>query len=708
MTKTRKIILISALLLIVAALIFFCVQRGKAPEETPAENPTVATQDALQAAVQLSSAAETAWQNGTAQCITLSDEGSTASAPGVQIAGNTVTVTSSGIYSVSGTLTEGQLAVDCGDTVVLILDGVEISNAADAAIRVADAAHTLIYLPEGSANRLTSGTEQEITAASENADLESAAGAALYAKDSLSIAGSGKLTVGGYINNAVATTDHLTVLGGELELAAVNNGLKGKDSVTVLDGKISIHSGNDGIKSSNEADEACGNIDIRGGEINIVSLGDGVNAEKNLSVAAGSITVSAGDTETIGSRKSVQSFDNMPGGKREAGSMPQPGEAPPDLPDGMEQGSFPGAPGGMTPPDGEAPPDLPDGMEQGGFPGAPGGMTPPDGETPPEIPDSNGERMDAGTFDEMRGQGGMRGDFSDPEETDEASTKGLKCGGDLTVSGGSITVNSVDDCIHANGSITVTGGSFLLRTDDDGFHADDTLTVADGDITVSQSYEGLEGHFIYLNGGNISVTASDDGINARGGSSAMFGGMHAAAGTDDASLPVLKISGGTICVNADGDGLDSNGDLIVEGGTILVDGPTNSGNGALDSGTENGGSILCNGGTILAIGASGMEESFESDSAQCSFIKNFSGTMQAGTQITITDESGKTIFEHKSAKTFNSVVFSSPELVLGRTYTITVGDQTETIQIESISNGTSSGFGMPGGFGEHNGRPEMP
>ena len=308
----------------------------------------------------------------------------------------------------------------------------------------------------------------------------------------------------------------------------------------------------------------------------------------------------------------------------------------------------------------------------------------------------------------MRSKGGTRGDFSDMFDREwsygsdsEASTKGLKSGGDLTVSGGSITVNSVDDCIHANCSITVTGGTFLLSTGDDGFHADDTLTVSDGDITISKSYEGLEGHLIYLSGGNISVTSSDDGVNANGGSSDMFGRMPNQTNTDDSSLPVLKISGGTLYVNADGDGLDSNGDLIIEGGITIVDGPTNDGNGALDSGSENGGTIVCNGGTIIAIGASGMAESFESDSTQCSFIKNFSGTMSAGTQIAITDENGKTIFEHKSAKSFNSIVYSSPELVLGSTYTITVGDQDETITTESISNGASSGFGMPGSFGGH-------
>ena len=808
MTKTVKIILISALSAGLAALVIYCVRFGKTPEEKLSENPTVSTEDALQTAEQLSAATETAWHNGTAKHIMLSDGGSSASASGVQIQGNTVTITLSGIYNVSGVLTEGQLAIDCDDTVALILDGAEITNSTDAAICVSNADHTLIYLPEGSNSKLISGTEQEIKAANGNTDIESASGAALYARDSISFAGSGKLAAYGYINNAVATTDHLIVLSGELELAAVNNGLKGKDSVTILDGKITIHSGNDGIKSSNDIDTDCGNIDIRGGEINIISLGDGVQAEKNLSVEEGIITISAGDIETIDSGKSVQSFENLPDnmrngmngkwfeslqtegitknddgsitvspeaaeqllsmakeffgssdvtleditactsyealmelfgvgmnfdffetpGRMEDGSMPPSGEIPPDMLNDTEQGGFPGNggemgfpgnQGSMNPQRGETPPKLPNGTEQGGFPENQGGMNPQDGETPPEMPQGTqpqdrGGRIDRGTDNQtnpsgdMRDHGGMRGDFSDMFDREwsygsdsEASTKGLKSGGNLTVSGGSININSVDDCIHANGSITVTGGTFLLSTGDDGFHADDTLTVSDGDITISKSYEGLEGHLIYLSGGNISVTSSDDGVNANGGSSDMFGRMPNQTNTDDSSLPVLKISGGTLYVNADGDGLDSNGDLIVEGGITIVDGPTNDGNGALDSGSENGGTIVCNGGTIIAIGASGMAESFESDSTQCSFIKNFSGTMSAGTQIAITDENGKTIFEHKSAKSFNSIVYSSPELVLGSTYTITVGDQDETITTESISNGASSGFGMPGSFGGH-------
>lgn len=213
-----------------------------------------------------------------------------------------------------------------------------------------------------------------------------------------------------------------------------------------------------------------------------------------------------------------------------------------------------------------------------------------------------------------------------------------------------------------------------------------------------QSYEGLEAHLIYIGGGDISVTASDDGLNANGGQS-MLGGMfpngkgESKAENENSTTPTLKITGGKLYVNAGGDGLDSNGDLIIDGGDIAVDGPVNGANGALDSGTENGGSILCNGGTVIAIGASGMAETFEDTSKQCSFIKSFDSSFEAGTVITISDEQGNVIYKHTSAKSFSSIVFSSPDLKLGSTYTITMGDETDTVTIESISNGGSPSFG---------------
>lgn len=48
-------------------------------------------------------------------------------------------------------------------------------------------------------------------------------------------------------------------------------------------------------------------------------------------------------------------------------------------------------------------------------------------------------------------------------------------------------------------------------------------------------------------------------------------GFNTGSGTEC----LLTISGGTLKVNASGDGLDSNGNLIIEGGEIYVSGPTN-------------------------------------------------------------------------------------------------------------------------------------
>ena len=363
------------------------------------------------------------------------------------------------------------------------------------------------------------------------------------------------------------------------------------------------------------------------------------------------------------------------------------GEQPPDMPSRGE---------GMN---GEAPPDMP-AMGEGMNGEPPQGM--PQGTPPPDRGEQAGGRG-FGRPDGMRGQENMRGGFTgrtDPKQRNDvistASTKGLKSGGDLTVTGGSITVTSADDCVHANGSITVSGGTLLLASGDDGLHADDTVTLLGGEVTVSQAYEGIEGRFIEIGGGVIAVTATDDGLNASGGEgSFQFGRMP--GNMENTVLPSLHISGGTLSVNADGDGLDSNGDLIVEGGTVTVDGPTNGGNGALDSGSESGGRILCNGGTILAIGSSGMAETFGGDSAQCSFIHNYSETFPAGTKIVISDENGETLFEHTSLKPFDSILFSSPLLTLGKTYTVSAGEQTDAVTMESVSNGGS--FAMPGGFG---------
>lgn len=310
----------------------------------------------------------------------------------------------------------------------------------------------------------------------------------------------------------------------------------------------------------------------------------------------------------------------------------------------------------------------------------------------------NGTKASSGNYGGFMGGGfgggfgggrpGDKGNTGTNTQTDESSTsmKGIKATGDLTVQGGTFQIDSADDGVHSNANITVTSGVFQIATGDDGFHADEKLSVAGGSIEITESYEGLEGHHIALSGGEISLVASDDGLNAAGGvdSSGMggrdqmfgggkggFGGMGGMPGSGDGSI---VISGGTLYMQASGDGIDANGTLEITGGHTTVCGPTQGDTATLDydvSGTISGG-------TFIGTGGSGMAQSF-SDSQQ-GVIALRVGTCAANTQFTLTDANGEIVISYAPKLDFGVVILSSPDIIKGESYTITIGTQSGTFE----------------------------
>lgn len=585
--------------------------------------------------------ASTALADGS---ITLSPDGSTSTDASVRIDGQTVTIAQAGTYQIAGTLGDGALIVESGENakITLVLGGVSIKNTTGAAIQIATADDVTIELAEGTTNVLQSGEEVDIAAATES---EEASGGALQSKVDLKIKGKGSLTVLGYLNNGIHCTKDLKIKNGNISVTALGHGIKGKNSVTVSGGTVTVTSGKDGITSDETENEEKGFVTIEDGEIIITSVGDGVSAETTLTVTDGVISIISGS----GSANAQQKTDNM---------------------------------------------------------------------------------RDWWDFD------------NSASDDNSASCKGLKAGKAMMISGGSITIDAQDDALHTNGDMTISGGECILSTGDDGAHAALSLTVLDGKITVLTSYEGLEANQITLAGGDLDITATDDGINANGGSNGFSGGFGGGFGggrggmggsfggrrndtnnqsgdmtppdnnnmtlpdnsnmqtpSDDTTdkQPVLLITGGKITVNADGDGLDSNGNLRVEGGDITVNGPSNGGNGALDIGTENGGAGVIAGGTLIALGASSMAENFGSTSTQCAFLVTMN-SFGAGETITITDSQGTVLYTGVTVKSANSVVFSSADLVVGETYTVTIGSSSATVTQSSTVVGNSNGFG---GFGRH-------
>ena len=294
----------------------------------------------------------------------------------------------------------------------------------------------------------------------------------------------------------------------------------------------------------------------------------------------------------------------------------------------------------------------------------------------------NGTKESSDFWGGFRGGMGPGQPMEQADTTSDSSTsmKGIKSTGDLSITGGTFTINSADDSVHSNTSLTVSGGVFEIASGDDAFHADETLTVTAGVINIAESYEGLEALHVDIQGGEITLVATDDGLNAAGGTDSsgttggrdgMFGGGRMDGGMSSASNGSIVISGGTLYINASGDGIDANGSLEISDGYITIVGPNQGDTATLDYDT----SAIITGGTFIGSGASGMAQTFSS--SEQGVISINMGSQAAGTTITITDTEGSTLATFSPELPFSIIIFSSPSVVSGETYTVTAGAVSE-------------------------------
>ncbi len=273
--------------------------------------------------------------------------------------------------------------------------------------------------------------------------------------------------------------------------------------------------------------------------------------------------------------------------------------------------------------------------------------------------------------------------------------------GNIVITGGEFDITASNDGVHCNGDILISGGNLTISSGDDGVHADDNLQVDGGTIAIKKCCEGLEGVQITLNNGDISIVASDDGINAADGSSSSgmgIGGFGGGQTSSSDSSVLLTINGGNIFVNASGDGLDSNGNIVMNGGNVTVLGPTSDGDTALDF----DGTFTINGGVLMAFGSSGMLETPTTAQNGCCIVTTL-GTVSANSAFSLTDSSGNVIMSYIPTKNYASAIVYSSDIKSGSTYTVTAGSTTQSITVNSnvTTNGVSGGFGggQNGGFG---------
>ena len=220
--------------------------------------------------------------------VTLSDEKCECGSETVVCEGSTVNITAPGEYLLTGTLSNGQIRVDCKEEgkVILNLQNVKIHNETGAAILIGNvSSRARISLMADTVNELSNGANLEY-------EEDDEPNGVIFSRSDLTIEGSGSLTVNAGAMDGIASKDDLKIEGGQVTVDAPRHGIRGKDCVEISDGEIIVRAGKDGIRSNNSKETDKGYISITGGKITITCGDDPLDYVTGLIIKGGEITAS--------------------------------------------------------------------------------------------------------------------------------------------------------------------------------------------------------------------------------------------------------------------------------------------------------------------------------------------------------------------------------------------------------------------------------
>ena len=200
--------------------------------------------------------------------------------------GQTIEITSEGVYVITGTASNAYIVVEAGDEdkVQIVLDGVSITNDSAPCIYVKSADKVFVTTTDSENSLTVTGTF--------SADGDTNTDAVIFSKDDLVLNGTGTLTIKS-TDNGVTSKDDLKITGGTLNITCTSDALEANDSIRIADGIISIDTAKDALHAENDEDDTVGFVYICGGTLNVESEDDAIHATTIIQIDDGELNLKA-------------------------------------------------------------------------------------------------------------------------------------------------------------------------------------------------------------------------------------------------------------------------------------------------------------------------------------------------------------------------------------------------------------------------------
>lgn len=599
-------------------------------------------------------AASSSYTTANATLVTLTDSSATAKGKytGYEIDGTDVSITAAGTYVFSGDCDNGSITVKKGVTgVTIVLNGLTLTNDDSAAITLNKTAEASLIAAAGTTNTVadTAGSNDE------NAAVKVKSGA------SLSIGGTGTLTVDGNAKNGIkgAADAVITVAEVKLNINAADDGLSCDDELKITGGTLNITAGGDAVKASPDTGDtenpdttSLGNVTISGGTLTLNATGEGVQADGDLTISGGTFHV-----KTNGGHTTALTDDSASCKGFKAG-------------------------GALTVTGGTLTVDSADDA----------------------LHASTDVTISGGTLTLATGDDGVHADndlvigakgassTSTPRINITASYEGLE-GTTVTVYSGDIDVVASDDGVNA--------ASSTLGERSDKY----AISIAGGDLYIDAGSDGLDSNNdISMTGGKVEVYGADammdaaidyDGTFTLSGGTLFGAGMEPSAGTQ-AYIAVGETS------PSGGMGGGPNGQGGGQGMT-----PPGDANGSADGNRPTPPNFSGNTSTDGTFTPPTKPSGGKADGKPSGNLPNRESALgiKKGSVITVQDSSGKTLCTATALGSMSSVIFSSADIKEGETYTVLVDGTsvgTAEAKLGTTDSSSSNSTFKPGQGGQPN------